>query len=62
MVEDDLEKDALVYLLMSVEFGEAKEEGRDQVIQYFVVVLFEVTRCKSAINGHYLFYIGRIKC
>lgn len=58
MVEDDLEEDALVYLFVFVEFGEAEEESWDEVVQDFVVVLFEVTRCKSAINGHYLFYIG----
>ena len=56
MVEDDFEEDGLLDGLVVVIFGEAEEEGGDEIIEYFIVELLLCSGGESAIDGHIFNY------
>jgi hypothetical protein len=52
VIEDNFQKEAVLDRFAVVEFGEPQQESRDEVVEYFVVVLLLAARCKTTVYRH----------
>ena len=61
MVEDDFQEDGLLNPFVVVELRQSEEEGRDEIIEDFIVVLFLSSCSEATIYRHCLFLIIKSK-